>query len=109
MAIGNGLRPDVWAQFQERFHIPVVGEFYGSTEGNVTLFNRSTSKDSQGAVGQMGLAVRMAGLSPLVRYDEETEAPYRDARGRCVKCGPGETGEMLGYIQNGIAVTEFRG
>lgn len=32
IAIGNGLRPEIWPTFQERFNIPQVGEFYGSTE-----------------------------------------------------------------------------
>lgn len=30
---GNGLRPDVWLVFKERFAIPTICEFYGSTEG----------------------------------------------------------------------------
>lgn len=33
IAIGNGLRPDIWAQFQERFGIGRINEFYGATEG----------------------------------------------------------------------------
>lgn len=32
IAIGNGLRPDIWEEFQARFQVPEVGEFYGSTE-----------------------------------------------------------------------------
>lgn len=35
--IGNGLKPGLWKQFVERFNIPQVGEFYGSTEGNCGL------------------------------------------------------------------------
>ena len=27
--IGNGLRPEVWAEFQKRFNVPIVCEFYG--------------------------------------------------------------------------------
>jgi len=29
VAIGNGLRPEIWKQFQDRFNIPEVVEFYG--------------------------------------------------------------------------------
>jgi acyl-CoA synthetase (AMP-forming)/AMP-acid ligase II len=29
VAIGNGLRPEIWKEFQERFNIPEVLEFYG--------------------------------------------------------------------------------
>ena len=31
---GNGLRPQIWEQFTQRFAIPKIGEFYGATEGN---------------------------------------------------------------------------
>ena len=31
---GNGLRPQIWQQFTDRFAIPRIGEFYGATEGN---------------------------------------------------------------------------
>src|SRR4029453_9423029 len=34
VCIGNGLRPEIWEQFQERFGIPKIIEFYGATEGN---------------------------------------------------------------------------
>jgi len=33
LAVGNGLRPDIWEKFQTRFNLPEVGEFYGATEG----------------------------------------------------------------------------
>ena len=35
-AFGNGMRPEVWGPFQERFNIGHVIEFYGATEGNVS-------------------------------------------------------------------------
>ena len=31
---GNGLRPQIWSRFVQRFNIPNLSEFYGSTEGN---------------------------------------------------------------------------
>ena len=39
MAFGNGLRPDIWPVMKQRFRIPEILEFYGSTEGNVSMFN----------------------------------------------------------------------
>src|SRR5262249_59086519 len=39
LACGNGLRPDIWGAFQQRFAIRRVIEFYAATEGHVTLFN----------------------------------------------------------------------
>ena len=40
--LGNGLRPDIWMEFKNRFGIPRVHEFYGASEGNsgfVNIFN----------------------------------------------------------------------
>ena len=37
MMFGNGLRPQIWEQFQKRFNIPKICEFYGSTEGNANI------------------------------------------------------------------------
>lgn len=37
---GNGLRPQIWREFVDRFHIPQVAEFYGATEGNANIGNR---------------------------------------------------------------------
>jgi len=37
-AVGNGLRPEIWEQFQTRFNIDAIAEFYGSTEGFLLLF-----------------------------------------------------------------------
>lgn len=34
---GNGLRPQIWPQFVDRFNIPNVAEFYGATEGNANI------------------------------------------------------------------------
>nr|CAD7433867.1 unnamed protein product [Timema monikensis] len=33
LIFGNGLRPQIWEKFVERFQVPKIGEFYGSTEG----------------------------------------------------------------------------
>lgn len=37
MIFGNGLRPQIWTEFIERFKIARVGEFYGATEGNANI------------------------------------------------------------------------
>ena len=38
-AYGNGLRQDIWAEFQERFKIPKIVEFYGATESPISFVN----------------------------------------------------------------------
>ncbi|NXA56111.1 S27A3 protein, partial [Nothocercus julius] len=39
LAVGSGLRADVWRAFVQRFGAVHIVETYGLTEGNVTLFN----------------------------------------------------------------------
>ena len=99
LAFGNGLRPDVWDDFQKRFHIPDVLEFYGSTEGNVSLFNFD---GKPGAIGRVPGFVKKQINFRLVRFDIETEAPVRGADGLCQPVKPGEVGEALGKISDDL-------
>lgn len=95
LAIGNGLRPEIWMAFQKRFRVPRILEFYGATEGNVALLNYD---GTVGAVGRIpGWAKKRFNVE-LVRYDTETETVARGADGLCIKCAPGEAGEALGKI-----------
>src|SRR5205823_2095407 len=84
---GNGLRPDVWTRFQDRFRLPQILEFYAATEGNVSLVN---VEGRPGAIGRIPkfLAHRLPAV--LVQYDVDAGAPVRDARGCCVRCAPHE-------------------
>ena len=63
--------PDVWGEFQRRFEIPHIVEFYAATEGNVTLFN---FEGKEGAVGR--LPWFLAGRFPVkvVQFDVEASA-----------------------------------
>ncbi len=97
LAIGNGLRPEIWPAFQKRFNIPSVLEFYGATEGNVALMNYD---GTVGAVGRIpGWAKKKFNVE-LVRFNTETEQVVRGADGFCIKCAPGEAGEAIGKISN---------
>ena len=39
LAIGNGLRREVWEKFQKKFDIDLICEFYGASEGAGGLLN----------------------------------------------------------------------
>lgn len=39
LMFGNGLRPNIWKEFQSRFKIKCIVEMYGATEGNANLGN----------------------------------------------------------------------
>ena len=95
MACGNGLAAEVWEPFKERFQIPQILEFYGATEGGVSLFN---VQGKRGAIGHIPgyLAHRFA--PALVRFDVEKGEPVRDEQGFCIRCGINEAGEALGKM-----------
>ena len=97
LACGNGLRPDMWEAFKTRFRIPHILEFYGATEGNVTIFN---FEGKPGAVGRVPWFVTHRFPIAVVRFDVERQAPVRDARGFCIRCEPNEPGEVIGHIVN---------
>lgn len=87
--MGNGLRPDVWLEFKQRFGIKRITEFYGASEGNVAFVNL-LNKDC--TVGMT--AARHA----LVRYDVVADEIIHDENGRCIEVEPGEPGLLLGEI-----------
>jgi fatty-acyl-CoA synthase len=94
---GNGLRPEIWRAFQERFAIPKIIEFYGATEGNVSMLNYD---GKIGAVGRVpGYMRQILGIR-IVRFDIDNEVPVRGADGFCIECAPGEAGEAIGRIEN---------
>lgn len=55
---GNGMRPDVWRKFTQRFNIPTVNEFFNSTEGMFSLMNVCTGPFHEAHVGHHGLLQR---------------------------------------------------
>ncbi len=97
IACGNGLRPDIWANFQNRFRIPRILEWYASTEGNCVFINFD---GKIGAVGRIPKWMESKFFVEIARFDVETEAPVRGADGFCVRCAPGEVGEAISKIVN---------
>ena len=97
---GNGMRPDVWAQFIERFGVEKVLEYYASTEGNAETANMF---GVQGSCGPM-IPVKMA----LLRYDVEKDAVVRNRWGRCVRALPGEPGLLVGRIKGKNEFSGYR-
>jgi acyl-CoA synthetase (AMP-forming)/AMP-acid ligase II len=77
---GNGLRPDVWVEFQDRFNIPEVAEFFNSTEGVFGLLNHSRNEYKAKAVGHHGLVLRQMFKNTYVpiQIDHETNSIVRD-------------------------------
>ena len=88
--VGNGLRPDIWLGFKERFNIQEIREFYGATEDFVSNFANIHNLDKTCGVCLTPYAI--------VRYDLEKDQPFRNERGRMKKVKKGEVGLLLGQI-----------
>jgi acyl-CoA synthetase (AMP-forming)/AMP-acid ligase II len=112
IAFGNGLRPDVWSRFKERFGIEAIAEFYAATEGSSGCWNFSRNDFSRGAIGRngtLGGLLTKAG-SALVQVDWETEAPWRHPQtGFCKVVPRGEPGEMLYKLDADDIPKKFQG
>lgn len=86
---GNGLRPDIWMPFKERFGIKRISEFYGASEGNVAFANL-LNKDC--TVGMTSARVA------LVKYDVDADELVKGPDGHCIEVAAGEPGLLLGHI-----------
>jgi len=89
VAVGNGLRPDIWESFQRRFGVAVMREFYAATEGNAPTFNFE---------GRPGMIGRKRAGQVVVKCDLSTGELVRNAEGFCDKVKPGDVGLFLGRI-----------
>lgn len=87
--IGNGMRPNIWDKFKDRFGIEEVLELYASSEGNVGFSNVFNFDNT-------------VGFSPtpyaIVEFDKDKNEPVRDAKGHCKRVKKGTTGLLIGKI-----------
>jgi len=97
---GNGLQADVWKKFQGKFAIPRILEFYAATEGNVSLYN---VEGKIGAIGRVPPFLASRFPLALVKFDDATGQPARDAHGFCVRCATDAPGEAIGRIPTGAS------
>ncbi|HLZ05439.1 MAG TPA: long-chain-acyl-CoA synthetase [Bradyrhizobium sp.] len=95
LACGNGLRGDIWEEFQARFAIPRILEFYAATEGNFSLYN---VEGRVGAIGRIPSLLAHRFPAAIVKVEPESGASLRDADGLCIGCARGEVGEAIGRI-----------
>ncbi|KAK5935535.1 hypothetical protein CgunFtcFv8_020890 [Champsocephalus gunnari] len=95
LAIGNGIRAEVWKEFLNRFGNIEVREFYASTEGNVGFVNYV---GKIGAIGRVNFFHQKLFPFTLIKYDTERDEPIRDDNGLCVEAPKGETGLLVSKI-----------
>ena len=97
LASGNGLRPDIWIPFKERFGIPKFLEWYAATEGNAVVFNFDSKP---GSVGRIPKWAEKKFLLKIVKFDLDREEVVRGPDGRCIECPPNGVGELISEIVN---------
>jgi fatty-acyl-CoA synthase len=97
LACGNGLAPEVWDSFKNRFCIPQILEFYASTEGGVSLFN---VQGKRGAIGHIPAYLAHRFSPALVLFDVEKGEPVRNEQGFCIRCAANQSGEAIGKLAN---------
>ncbi|XP_061553722.1 long-chain fatty acid transport protein 6 isoform X1 [Phycodurus eques] len=103
MGVGNGLRQDVWQEFQRRYGNIKMCEVYGSTEGNLCFMNHI---GKIGTVGRSNFFYKLLFKYDLVKYDMMEDKPMKDQYGFCQRVKKGETGLLLSKVN---ALTPFFG
>jgi citronellyl-CoA synthetase len=91
LMFGNGLRPELWEAFKQRFGVSRVNEFYGSSEGNVGFLNFLNLDYT-------------VGFTPvpyaIIQYDVDADQAVRFSDGFMRKVSKGEAGLLLGEISD---------
>lgn len=112
-AFGNGMRPDVWNKFKERFGVQTVCEFYAATEGPSGMWNKSSNDLTAGAVGRNGLFATNIYFSrqvSLIKLDFTTNTPIRDPKtGLCIPVQPHQPGELIYRLDEKRIEDTFQG
>lgn len=86
---GNGLRPEIWKKFEDRFGIDQIFEFYGASESNLGFMNAFGLRET-------------VGFTPIpykiIQVDPETELPVRNRKGHCMTVGRGDVGLLISEV-----------
>lgn len=87
--VGNGLRPNIWGDFKERFGISDVVELYASSEGNIGMINLLNIDNTVGIC-----------MFPyaIVKYDQDKQEAVRNSKGRFIPVKKGEPGLLITKI-----------
>jgi fatty-acyl-CoA synthase len=89
LIVGNGLRPELWNQFEERFGIQRIYEFYGASEANIGFMNFFGVRQT-------------AGFTPLpfaiVDFDTDQDLPVRGEDGFMRRVAKGGVGLLISEV-----------
>ncbi len=89
LILGNGLRPEIWDDFENRFGIHQIFEFYGASESNLGFMNAFGLKET-------------VGFCPMpfevIACDADSEQVVRNSHGFCETVGRGEVGLLISEV-----------
>ncbi|XP_078619598.1 long-chain fatty acid transport protein 2-like isoform X2 [Branchiostoma floridae x Branchiostoma japonicum] len=106
LVLGAGLSPDVWRQFQERFGVPQIVEYYGMTEGTLGLIN---VQNRVGAVGVASPRYRKSKSFSLIECDIDTGEPIRGKYGKCTEVKIGNPGLLVNKLSTDVPYSGYLG
>uniref|UniRef100_A0A8D0HNK6 long-chain-fatty-acid--CoA ligase n=1 Tax=Sphenodon punctatus TaxID=8508 RepID=A0A8D0HNK6_SPHPU len=97
LAVGNGVRSDVWREFLDRFGDIKMCEFYGATEGNICFMNHT---GKIGSVGRSNFFYKLFFPFDLIKYDFQKEEPIRNEHGWCESVKKGDAGLLISKVNS---------
>jgi len=97
---GLGLRKDIWEEFQSRFQIEHIWEFYGGTDFGVPLFN------VDGVPGMVGR--KILPTVEIIKINPDTGEFFKNEDGFYKKCKSGEVGMLIINILNYSEYTLYK-
>ncbi|XP_026577889.1 very long-chain acyl-CoA synthetase-like isoform X1 [Pseudonaja textilis] len=106
LAIGNGMKREVWKEFLHRFGRLKIYEFYGATEGNLGFINYI---GKVGAIGRINFLYKKLAKFELIQYDIDQNEVVRNEKGFCIPVATGETGLLVCKITEKSAFHGYAG
>lgn len=97
MAVGNGVRSDVWREFITRFGDIKMCELYGATEGNICFMNHT---GKIGSVGRSNFFYKLVFPFELIKYDIQKDEPIKNKDGWCERVKKGENGLLISKVNH---------
>ncbi|XP_026954434.1 long-chain fatty acid transport protein 6 isoform X5 [Sagmatias obliquidens] len=95
LAVGNGIRSDVWREFLDRFGNIKMCELYGATEGNICFMNHT---GKIGSVGRANFLHKLFFAFDLIKYDFQKDEPIRNEHSWCSRVKKGEPGLLISPV-----------
>ena len=89
--VGNGLRPDLWDAFRDRFNVEMICEIYGASEGNALFMNLLNKEKT---IGMTNVDVE------LIKYDVAEDSIFKDSNNKYQKVEFGKPGLLINKISD---------